>query len=402
MDPTRVNSAMLDGSSPILLIASGQSNMANHLPYAWTPPSNLLLWNWDGFANADTDIGTAFSPISGEMGTAFSLGAEIAKANADRMVYIVNISKGSQQIEKWLTGGGSPDMFLALDNNVRAALAVIGKPVDVVFAWWQGEGNVTYIQNNSLYLAKFAQLRDRLKATSWFPRQTAMLVYGVSPYVPATLGLASHFNGILAKAASQEPETISYVNTPSIPQSFWATETDPSVNYTHMTAEGYHMAGVLGFDTLCGRARHALGQGNSFTPQFGYHQGPNPAFFATHSGGVGPVIVGNYSGVSLNSNNHFDSVNGVFTAPIDGIYKIGYKLGNQNSDTLLQAILEFTSNFGTGDIVGSQITVTKANQTAAAEILLAMHANSFIRLKVTTGTFAGGGNQNCFWGHLIS
>src|SRR5690606_30738091 len=94
-------SAIGADTTPLVILATGQSNIALHPAFEWSPPSNLYLWNWDGLVNDYTQTGTAFDPMDATtMGVAYSYAAQVARNNQTRRVYLINIGEGSQPISK--------------------------------------------------------------------------------------------------------------------------------------------------------------------------------------------------------------------------------------------------------------------------------------------------------------
>ena len=231
---------------PIVLVATGQSNIEVHPSLSWTPEANLYLWNFDGVVNAPSVTGTAFAAMDATtMGVAYSWANEIAKANPLAKVYLINLGDGGQPISKWMTGGPSPDCYAMCKNNVEAALTALSLTKIDQFMWWQGETDVID-GTTATYFANFNTVMARFRAESWFPFVTPITIMGVSHLVNDAL---TGFNSILAQCAAAEPEVRAFVGTGSLLGSaFW----DAPSSYIHMTAAGYEAAGKLAF--LRGRA----------------------------------------------------------------------------------------------------------------------------------------------------
>lgn len=226
---------------PIVILASGQSNISNYANLAWTPPTNLFLWNWDGNVDLPTATGTAFAAMNNaKMALAYSFGAKVAADNADRPVYVINIGNGGQPISKWLTGAPVPDMYDCVKRNVEAALAAISVATIDIMVWWQGEADA--VLDTVTYPSNFATLQARLRAETWFPFATPVLIMSLSPYY--TDARVPQYNPTLRAVVAMEPATRIWVNTTMLPQSMW----DPTGGlYIHMLAAGYKTAGELAY-----------------------------------------------------------------------------------------------------------------------------------------------------------
>lgn len=220
---------------PIVELVTGQSNASNKVAYSWTPPANLLVWNWDG--NIGT-VGNDFvAPDPTKMCLGYSAAATEARANPDRMVYLINIAYPGQAIASWLPGA-SLDVYATLKANTEAALAKIGRTKVDKAGWWQGEGDAA----STTYESDFEAVHARLRGETWFPYTTHIVMMGISPYV-ATWDI---FNINLLNLAARDPDCRSYVRTGMLPTSagiFW----DPAApfTYVHMLGAGYEQAGAM-------------------------------------------------------------------------------------------------------------------------------------------------------------
>jgi hypothetical protein len=231
---------------PIVILASGQSNMSNDLTYSWTPPANLYYWNWNGSTG---NVGTAFAAPSGStIGTAKAFGAKIARNNPDREVYVVNISIASQAISHWLTGTGSPDIYNDIQDNVTPALAAIGVSKIDALLWWQGEDDAA---SPGSYVANFETFVDRLKAETWFQDSTPIVVYGLNSSSNGASSNYDNFTSFQQATVAADPDNRAFVYTATIPSSFWNADT------IHMLASGYDLAGILGANSFVGRGSRA-------------------------------------------------------------------------------------------------------------------------------------------------
>lgn len=223
---------------PILVLAEGQSNMSNLLPYTWAPEKNLYVWNHFGQLQGTNGVGTTFMPApTFMMNTAYAFANEIAKANPGVSVYVVNESYPSLDITHWLPGAQAPDMYAATSRNIGPAIARIGEPVELVHYWWQGESD--FFRNNANYPADFLAHRARKKAESWYPGTTPIIVMGMSPYTSPGL---SDYNAQVADAAAADGNAF-FASLDDLPETLF----DPVNGKIHLLAAGYEQAGKMAF-----------------------------------------------------------------------------------------------------------------------------------------------------------
>jgi hypothetical protein len=223
-------------TDPIVILATGQSNFCNPQTFAWSPPSNLHIWNWDGVT---THVGTAFAAHAGtKVDPPAKFAAEVAQAEPVRQVYVINISIGSQAISHWLGGTAAPDIFADIVANVVPALASIGASKIDMMLWWQGESDAP---NPANYIASHATMMARFWAQSWFPRDTPLVVFGIAPDAIANISGYSAMSNYLQAVVNAEPDLRMFVNTASLDASYW----DDGFTPTHMNAKGYAYAGEM-------------------------------------------------------------------------------------------------------------------------------------------------------------
>jgi hypothetical protein len=226
--------------APIVLVATGQSNISVHQTLSWTPPANLFLWNWDGPVDLPTATGTAFAPMTNStMGVAYSFAAKVASDNPGRPVYVINIGASGQPISKWLTGSPTPDLYDCVKRNVEAALIAAGATAVDAMLWWQGEADAG--ADNATYPQNFAALHARFRAETWFPFATSVLVMGLSTYY-STDPRQAPFNHVLRQVVAMEPATRIFVETDMLASPLWE-----SPLFIHMTGAGYKIAGELAY-----------------------------------------------------------------------------------------------------------------------------------------------------------
>lgn len=242
LSPAQTRTALgLAAVKPIVILATGQSNIANYAVLSWTPPANLFLWNWDGNVDAPTATGTAFAAMRNDrMALAYSFATKVAQDNPNSPVYVLNIGNGGQPISKWLTGAPVPDMYDCVKRNVEAALTVLGVSAIDLMLWWQGEADA--VLDTVTYPSNFATLQARLRAETWFPFAAPVIIMSLSPYY--TDARVSQYNPTLRAVVAMEPATRIWVNTTMLPQALW----DPTGGlYIHMLAAGYKTAGELAY-----------------------------------------------------------------------------------------------------------------------------------------------------------
>lgn len=230
-----------EAGRPIVILATGQSNIQLHPSLAWSPPSNLKIWNWDGGTDLQAlSVGTEFSALDGAtMGVSYSYASQVAINNPGRVVYLVNIGITSTAIAKWLPGATAPDLYAACKANIEAALVAAGVTSIDELLWWQGESDA--IAGSQTYVQDFETVITRFRGESWFPYNTPITIMGVSVLVSFDPKV-KFFNSTLRQIASREPENRVYVNTSSFPVNYWIAP-----ELIHMTGEGYKKAGELAY-----------------------------------------------------------------------------------------------------------------------------------------------------------
>lgn len=221
-------------TGPIVILASGQSNMGNVFtdvvgndPYE----TNLNYWNW--FNGGPT--GTAFTTVpTASVGLAMQFGNEIAKQNPSREVYVINISFGGQSITCW--SDNTPiDARTQIIANVNAASALIPGFTGIdYFIWWQGEADAA---SYSTYKTEFDKFWNAIKTETWFDEdKLKTIIYGItgSPRVDIFPN-NDLLNHVLEGIVDQNAGSAIYV-----PSGFYTDEVNwAAVNDVHMSAVGY-------------------------------------------------------------------------------------------------------------------------------------------------------------------
>lgn len=127
---------------PYVILCSGQSNMARIAEDNWKPPENLQVWRYDAHRHG-SNIGDGFAAPSPDIGNyANFYGAEIARNNPKREVYVLNISKGGTNLCQWFETADPVNMWTAIQDNVVAALNCIPEKetIDEII-WWGHESD---------------------------------------------------------------------------------------------------------------------------------------------------------------------------------------------------------------------------------------------------------------------
>lgn len=180
-------------AADILILASGQSNIARHHDLLWSPPSNLKIWNLhrinEGYGSTDQDVGTAFEPWLGdEITVSVAYAAQVARDNPDEEVRLISIAWGGKSIDHWI-GRATPDIYSMVRRNVNAALTQLPLGSEVnEFLWWQGESD------DNPYLSRYLQMEQNFRAQHhWFNYKTKIIL--ITPN-PSGNGGFRRFNGI--------------------------------------------------------------------------------------------------------------------------------------------------------------------------------------------------------------
>lgn len=399
-EPNRVLATDDDGDftyfdgQPILIFATGQSNIGMHNAHSWSPPKNLFLWDWDGMDVSPS--GTKFEPMPNDtMGVSYSFAAEVAKRNPLSKVYVVNIGIGSLPIANWLPGAGAPDMYALGKTNVQAALSAIGSTPHLIHLWWQGENDA--LASSTTYAANFITYRNRIEAEAWFPVTTKTIIMGVSFYVTVSDANTKlqNFSVQLTEAAAKKPDVLTYVHTSSIGSDFWTV--DDGANKIHMTGAGYELAGKLAYENHT-NGRRALSVDTYNDPRTGAFLTRKPAFMARSStpfSTVGALVPWNV--VDYNVGGYYVAGQNWFQAPVKGLYQFSYSLVNKAAGGALAASLV---NNGT-KVAGSATLTTVGYETVFNSVPVFMNNGQVIGLVLDDGGTIGDANMNMFCGYLI-
>jgi hypothetical protein len=237
---------------PIVILATGQSNFVQTPAFAWSPESRARRWNYN---HTDGHVGNAFVAMSSTtINVVDKFASEIARLNPMRSVYVINtaIATPGQTISRWLAGGGPPDMYQQITNNVPAALASIGATKIDLLWWWQGEAHMPATSQMYNYPTDWETFHGRLLLESWFPRATPVILFGLAPTSISGDIATDIINGHLQTVVRADPDCRRFVYTGSFGASFW-------LDAYHPTGAGYDQIGKMASGELVyGPTRNAL------------------------------------------------------------------------------------------------------------------------------------------------
>jgi hypothetical protein len=188
---------------PLVIVASGQSNMDGAGYGGTMPPENAAVQMFDlgtrefrtlsyedGFARVNVNNGTTYyCPTTGYNNLAFSF-AHAAHEATGRPVYLILVANGGTHIGRWVGSGASDvagyvgpwgavgtasPLYVELADAVEDALALIDVDQIDAFLWHQGETARPGYTTVANYATDFATLRGKLQAESWWSDSTQFL-----------------------------------------------------------------------------------------------------------------------------------------------------------------------------------------------------------------------------------
>lgn len=192
-------------AEPLVVVASGQSNMDGAGDGGTMPPENPAVQMFDLttrefravsystpiFRTSVNNGGPVRIPGAvGKNNLAFSF-AHAAHEATGRPVYLVIVSNGGTHIGRWVgtdansvagyagpwgAVGTEKPLYVELQNAVTEALALIGVSKIDAFLWHQGETKRPGYESPSDYETDFAALRTQLKAETWWSDSTQLIV----------------------------------------------------------------------------------------------------------------------------------------------------------------------------------------------------------------------------------
>lgn len=285
----------------IVILATGQSNVAQEPAYDWTPPSNVFVWAWPGLGAT----GSKFIPCpTAKVNHTYACAAELARLNPNWDVYIVKIASSGRPIDHWLPGGSSTTLpewnaYEDCKNNTEAALAALGLTTIDYFHWHQGESDITNIGS---YTTKWKQVFDRFCGETWFKRNTRVLINGVTSTAIKGDPNYAQMNMKLRSIVRDSPSLRTFVPTAEIvPLDLWLADG------LHMSGEGHLFLGTAEAQTLQFGGALPVPQGYAYDPETGNVclGGATPA-----AGGTVEVNKGSMpSGLSYNARTSLDVIN---------------------------------------------------------------------------------------------
>lgn len=270
-------------SGPLVILASGQSNMANRPAYSWQPPSNLLMWDFWGHIDPSTKTGLGWSaPDNGRISTSVAFAAKVARENPNRAVYLIDISKGGMALAEWGPNPSSYNFREAFDNNIQQALDVEGLETVDVFLWRQGESDASLQTSDWVSLFQ-SWVYEWLCTKPYFPPQTPIFMWGMPPYAEAPNGSGNrHFHrysSVIRAAVAADPKNRHFVDDSALPIDLWYP--DDSIAFIHMTAEGYIASGEVAASDYLNGLFEPITRGIVWNPDtgnmaFGFGASGNP------------------------------------------------------------------------------------------------------------------------------
>lgn len=237
----RAEAAAETTGSPIVILATGQSNITVTPSFAWAPPGNVVKWDWS--YGVEASVGTQFLPLDAtKINASWRFAAEVARDNPTRAVYLINIAWSAQTIAHWKSGASSPDVFQIILNNVPNALAAIGVDHIDLMLWWQGESDC--LAGSTSYQTDFETVMSRFKGETWFPTDTPIVVFGISATGIGGSGDRDGFNVTLQKCVDADADNRVFTYAPSAVSGEWTSGS----GYNDMTALGYYEVGRIAYE----------------------------------------------------------------------------------------------------------------------------------------------------------
>lgn len=242
---------------PIVVLATGQSNIWYRRDYSWEPEPNLFLWNWDSDqTNSDTLVGNAFVPMPNDkISFPRSYANALARDNPARKVLLISIGWNGATIDHWMPGATTPDMYSCVRANVTAALAAAGVSEIDQLVWWQGESDTfvnttTMVENREAVIAGYRE-------EEWYPYSTPIIVAGYAPYTSVIN--TRLYDDQQKLFCGREPAIRTFVSWEGLPTSWW----EASESLIHGTASGYWNMGIQAYSAWQSGANSGRGATNS-------------------------------------------------------------------------------------------------------------------------------------------
>ncbi len=228
---------------PFVILATGQSNLVHEVTLSNTPNVNATRWN-NGLGT-EGSVGTGFAALpTTTINVADKFASDLADNNLTRPVKLINLSFAGMPIAQWLSGASTAgpliDCFAEIQANISAALTAAGVSKIDCFLWWQGESDsstTTYVANFATMMARF--FADTTAGAGWFPQQTPVVIFGISPTSISTDAGSDKVNNYLQAIVGNDADKRRFIYTGSLSAAaYW-------VDTLHMTAAGYYAAGAM-------------------------------------------------------------------------------------------------------------------------------------------------------------
>jgi len=238
------------GSSPepIVILATGQSNVVNGGTWTEDLPANLYVWNSSTIGTTGTAFASPSSLVASHIKWSWSFAAQIAREFPARKVYVLNIGSAGRTIYHWLPDSPSPDpdVYADIQTKVAAALAVLGVDHIDILMWWQGESDALDVANDgiALYETNFEAVMARFESETWFRYGTPKVIASVAS--SAHNGTGTYYlqiNGVLQDVVANDPSARVYSYNGDIPTAYWD-------DASHLLGTGYELAGRLAYNAF--------------------------------------------------------------------------------------------------------------------------------------------------------
>jgi hypothetical protein len=200
---TKVSSALVGGQTTLVILAMGQSTIANYDDTLYTPASSLV----HNFNICGGNIYQAKDPLLGCTGWVGGcwlgrLGDKLISGGVCQRVILVPIAVGATEVARWGTGGDLNHRIIVAKNRLAAA----GLTPDCAI-WHQGERDQTIGTNQATYAAGLAGVISTTRAlypnVPLFINQVSVTNYtAYSPVTAAQIAAVDHANKVWAGANS--------------------------------------------------------------------------------------------------------------------------------------------------------------------------------------------------------
>ncbi len=185
-----------DAHEPLVVVASGQSNMRGFYPGgSFDVNPDVQIWNGSAFVTADlqkTLITTQSGALVGDEGSDDNGNNNWAVAFCHRLrgqtgrkVYLILDCLGGQSISQWVGSGTSSPLYVNLKTAVTAGLAALSRTRAYLFLWGLGENDSDAGRTQAQYYADAMTLLAQLRSESWMQATTPFIASGLLPsYYP--------------------------------------------------------------------------------------------------------------------------------------------------------------------------------------------------------------------------